>query len=264
LDLAIFWLPLIAGILLSGLAVGAWYGGNKTFAVWVGFVGVICLVLTAALQLQQYVWRETNQPKITLQSTEQRSVLRFDPPRSYQMQISNSPTPEYGVWKVPSLIIRNSGTFAQDATMKWGVAPYEVQALIDASPRLKAHQVIMNDTKNQMTIRPRAGVQGAPGFVHPLEWSVSVPLPFITRETRTIIPLPIWEHAALFFIATLPDDPGAKSEPFFFDAQIKWNIPEGGQPKQFRISAVAFNAKPVGVTTPEVLANIEFAIAEAD
>jgi hypothetical protein len=56
-----------------------------------------------------------------------------------------------------------------------------------------------------------------------------VPLPFIARENNVFIPH-VWENAALFFIATLPNEPGARSPPFFFDAQVSWNIPEGGQP----------------------------------
>ena len=60
MEFAIFWLPLIAGLLLGGLAVGAWYGGDKTLAIWVGFVGAVCLVLLVALQIQQEVWRTAN------------------------------------------------------------------------------------------------------------------------------------------------------------------------------------------------------------
>jgi hypothetical protein len=101
-------------------------------------------------------------------------------------------------------------------------------------------------------------------FIHSLQWSATVSLPFITRETDVFIPLDVWENAALFFIATLSDDPPARSEPFFFDAQVSWNIPEGGQPKYFRVRAIAVNAKPPGVTTPEFLAKIEIAVVEND
>jgi hypothetical protein len=133
-------------------------------------------------------------------------------------------------------------------------------ALIDSSPRLKAHQVTL-DGKNKILLQPKTGGRG---WIHELEWSVSLPLPFITRETPTFIPLSVWNHAALFFLATLPDEPAARSKPFLFDAQIKWNLPEGGEPKQFRVSVVAINAKPAGVTTPELLANIEIAVSESE
>jgi hypothetical protein len=250
--LAIFWLPLIAGVLLGGLAAAAWYGGDKTLAIWMGFIGTLCFALTAALQAQQYVWVVANQPQISLVPTEERSFLRWDPPTSYQMQSNDIPNPEYGSWKAPVLRIRNAGVVAQDATIKWAVTPYEVQALVDSAPRLKGHKTKVEP--NRITLGPETG-SGSP-FMHPLEWSTSLPIAFITRETSTFIPLTVWEHAALFFIATLADEPKARSAPFFFDAQISWNIPEGGQAKRFRVKVTAENAKLSGIPTPLFLANI--------
>jgi hypothetical protein len=51
-DILLFWLPLIASILLGGVAASAWYGGDKTLSLWVAFGGVVLLLLTAAIQLQ--------------------------------------------------------------------------------------------------------------------------------------------------------------------------------------------------------------------
>jgi hypothetical protein len=59
MDLAIFWLPIIGGILLGGFAVSAYFGGNKTAALWVGFFGFICFCLVAALQIQQAIWKSS-------------------------------------------------------------------------------------------------------------------------------------------------------------------------------------------------------------
>jgi hypothetical protein len=44
---------------------------------------------------------------------------------------------------------------------------------------------------------------------------------------------------------------------FFFDVQISWNIPEGGQPKRFRVKAVAENIRMPGGSTPKFLAKID-------
>jgi hypothetical protein len=68
MDYAIFWLPIVGGILLGGLAGNAWYGGNKILALWLGFAGLICFLLLGVLQLQQAIWRsgasERNTPNI--------------------------------------------------------------------------------------------------------------------------------------------------------------------------------------------------------
>lgn len=250
---AIFWLPLIASLLLGSLAIGAWYGGSKTLAVWVGFVGATCFLLTGALQLQQHVWTVANQPYLTLTPSNQSFFLRWDPPKSFQMQINNIPDPDYGAWKVPKLHIQNAGQFAQDATIKWGVTPYDRNSLISSSKRLKDVKIILE--QNRITCAPNSGA-GTP-FIHDVEWSGSLQLPFLTRNVETFIPLQVWQNAALFFIATMPNEPEAKSEPFYFDVQINWNIPEGGDPKRFRIRAIAHNAKLAGSASPAFLAKIE-------
>jgi len=255
---AIFWLPLIAGLLLGGVAVGAWYGGDKTLAVWIGFAGAVLLLLTAALQIQQFVWTVTNQPHLVLLPSETRSFLRWDPPHSFQMQVNDIANPDYGAWKVPTLKVRNTGVVAQDATIKWGVTAYEVEGLVASSKRLQDVKATVEPKR--IIFSPKAG-PGSP-FVHPLELSATVPVTFITRETSIYIPIDVWENAALFFIATLADTPNAKSEPFFFDAQISWNIPEGGQPKRFRIKATARNAKLAGASSPVFLADIDLEVSE--
>lgn len=55
MTLAIFWLPIIGGILLGGFAVSAWYGGNKLLGLWLAFFGVVSLLLVVAIQLQQFI-----------------------------------------------------------------------------------------------------------------------------------------------------------------------------------------------------------------
>jgi hypothetical protein len=59
----------------------------------------------------------------------------------------------------------------------------------------------------------------------------------------------------------LSDQPNARSEPYFLDVEVKWNIPESNQPRLFRIKATAVNAKAPGVSTPEFLAKIEFEVS---
>src|SRR5260221_2078315 len=44
------WLPLVAGVLLAGIAGNAWYGGDKIPAIWIAFFGIVCLLLTAILK----------------------------------------------------------------------------------------------------------------------------------------------------------------------------------------------------------------------
>jgi hypothetical protein len=54
MDVLNLWLPLIGGGLLCAVAIGAWFGDQKSIAIWFGFAGLVCLLLLAALQLQEY------------------------------------------------------------------------------------------------------------------------------------------------------------------------------------------------------------------
>lgn len=54
-DLLIFWLPIVGGILLGSVAVSQWFSGSKAAAIWTGFFGVICFLLVGAIQLSQIV-----------------------------------------------------------------------------------------------------------------------------------------------------------------------------------------------------------------
>jgi hypothetical protein len=233
MDFAIFWLPLVASILLGGVAIAAWYGGDRTLAVWVGFAGAICFLLTMALQLQQQVWRTANQPNLALRLSEAHWFLRWNPPTSFQMQINDQPNPQYGAWKVPTFVVHNTAGFAQDATVKWAIVPFDVQAVLDSSPRFRAVRVTLQN--DQVILGPSNG-PGVP-FTHPLAWTASTALPFITREQQIFIPLTVFEYASLFFIGTLGDEPGARSAPVVFDVQISWNIPESDIKRHFRLIA---------------------------
>src|SRR5665648_134813 len=55
MTMLLFWLPLIASILLGGVAASDWYGGSKILGLWLAFAGVILLLLTATIQINQSI-----------------------------------------------------------------------------------------------------------------------------------------------------------------------------------------------------------------
>ncbi len=82
-EFSVFWLPLIASMLLGGLAGSAWYGGDKIPAIWIAFFGIVCLLLTGTIQFQQYTYANLLQPEIALVPPSQRSIAIWDPPRNF-------------------------------------------------------------------------------------------------------------------------------------------------------------------------------------
>lgn len=77
MELAIFWLPIIGGILLGGIAGAAWYGGNKIFGLWAGFFGVICLLLVGVFQIQNAVLSSAERSNSS-EASEKRAFIILD------------------------------------------------------------------------------------------------------------------------------------------------------------------------------------------
>jgi len=248
-ELAIFWLPLIAGILLGGIAGSAWYGGDKIPAIWIAFVGCVCFLLTAALQLQQYAYARLLQPEIELSAPAQRSILRWDPPQEFNFTTrpEDQPLGAVGQSHSPIFTLKNKATIAaQDLSVVWEIAAYDVASLIQSSARLQLYGATQNSNMIILgtVMNPQGSPQGVP-FTFPTSFKNTVPLPFLTRASEAFIPYDVWSQAVLFFMATLPNNRGDRSDPVTMTASVKWNIPEGSKNARFRVIAVATNDAPV-------------------
>lgn len=65
MDVAVFWL-VIVGPLLVGVAATIWFGnGGRTLALWIGFTGIVLLILAPVLQLQKFVNEAVLPPSVS-------------------------------------------------------------------------------------------------------------------------------------------------------------------------------------------------------
>ena len=204
--------------------------------------------------MQSYIQAAILQPKIELVS-EQNSILTWDPPKDNALNIKgeNDNLPP-GNWKVPVFTIKNKSPInAQDVNIKWSAAKYDVSTLTANALIFQGHQVAI--AINSITLSG-----GGIPHQNPIGFSAAYNKPFITRSAETFIPLDVWNSGALFFAATLPAQPGSRSEPYYFDLEISWSIPENAKPARYKIKAVATNTKLSGVTSPALMATIEFSV----
>jgi hypothetical protein len=109
MEIANIWLPIVGSILLGGIAVGAWYGGNKVAALWLAFAGVVCFLLLVVLQIQAVL--NTKEPELEPSALEQMKLRAYlspnlaiasdfgtELPTSAQITTNNSgETPAYDV-----------------------------------------------------------------------------------------------------------------------------------------------------------------------
>lgn len=255
ISVAIFWLPLIAGIILGGLSPSVWYGGDKLSALWMTFFGLVLLLLTATFQIQSYIQSTILQPQFEVIKPEQRSILTWNPPTDNSMNTrgENDDLPP-GHWRTPVLTVKNKTPInAQDVKVKWSAAKYDPSALTANKPIFQGRQVAI--TNNLITLSAPGGVP----FQNPIQFSATIDKPFITRSAEIFIPLDIWNSAALFFLATLTNQAGEMSEPYFFDLEINWSIPDNAKSARYRVKAVATNITPPN-SEPAFRAIIEFSV----
>jgi hypothetical protein len=253
--IAIFWLPLIAGIVLGGISPSIWYSGNKIFALWTIFFGIVLLLLTATFQIQSYIQTTILQPQLEITIPEQKSILTWDPSVNNLLNVKaeNDSIPP-GSWRAPIFTIKNTAPiYAQDVKVKWSAEKYDFAALIENKDIFKGRKfTLVNDEI----------IISAPGEVpahNSFNFSAVIEKPFITKSLEIFIPLPVWNTAALFFLATMPANFGQRSDPYYFDLEISWNIPENTKSSRHRIKAVATNIKATG-TTPTFQASVVFSV----
>jgi hypothetical protein len=186
-ELAIFWLPLVAGVLLGGIAGSAWYGGDRIPAIWIAFFGVLCFLLTAALQFQQYTYANLLQPDIDLVLPSQRSILTWNPPENFMFttRAEDQPVQPHRSF-APIIAFENrSNIIGQDASISWDIPRFDVKSLIDASSRLKAYDVKLDG--ETFTIGARAPITQPVGLGMSYQsvFKQSVPpIAFLARPIR--------------------------------------------------------------------------------
>ena len=58
MEIANLWLPIFGCGIFITMAGNAWFSGHKIAAIWFAFAGVVCLLLLAAIQIQNAVLRQ--------------------------------------------------------------------------------------------------------------------------------------------------------------------------------------------------------------
>lgn len=257
MEFAIYALAILGPAVMG--AGGVFATWNKTTGLWVGFVGAVLLLLALALYLQNDILKQLSHPIIYMKPPPERFILRWEKARFAPLTRLQDRTPDVGLGQYPTMqLINSSPVNALDASIRWQIPAYDYRGLLQQSPRFQNVQVLHED--NQVTfVSPGMALQSMR-----FATSATVPINYITRKADAFVPGPVWEYAAMFVLATLPEQHGGTTTPITFDATLSWNIPEGSAPRHFRVKMIATNAKLPGVTTPDLLATLDFEIEDLD
>ncbi|MGM4987517.1 hypothetical protein [Tardiphaga sp. 841_E9_N1_2] len=255
----VIWTAALLGPVLLGVG-GVFATWNRTTGLWVGFAGCIVVLVAIALYLQNDINKDAAQPKVNLQPPPERFVLKWEKLKYAPYTRLEDRPPDFGLGLFPTLKISNtSQTNALDASVRWQIAPFNVEDLLQKSPRFAAINMQFKDNK--------AFFHGAgliPIHIGYGTTTFTVPVNYITKQADAFIPQPVWDYASIFILATLPEDYGASTSPFSFDVTVTWNIPSGSTARSFKVTMVATNAKLPGSSEPDLLAQLNFVIEDLD
>jgi hypothetical protein len=66
MEFANFWLPILGCGIFIAFGIGAWFSEYKVAGIWLTFAGIVCLLVLAALQVQQSLTDQPSQTEIDI------------------------------------------------------------------------------------------------------------------------------------------------------------------------------------------------------
>jgi hypothetical protein len=200
-------------------------------------------------------------PEITLIPPNARHEIIWNPNKNYMPFSGPEGTVNTNVSYTPIFTVKTqNNTSVQDATVRWQTEITGLAKLVKESPNLSAYTI--DTTDNNITL------MGGPQSLLPFTYrsqdiasSEIVSIPFITNAgANAFIPTNVYNNAALYILALMPDTYGARINPFTFSVTVSWNLPSPGSQK-FLVKANIVNAKPPNVSEPKMNALISFEVA---
>jgi hypothetical protein len=208
----------------------------------------------------EFAYANLLQPEIDIELPTQKTIMSWDPPNSFFLnsRAENKLPPERDYADAPVIVFENkSSIIGQDASIAWEISQYDVKSLVESSARLKNYDVTF--TQDSILIGPRSPIAmptGLPTRYNKIFRQNVPPLAFLGKRVESWIPAGLWTQAMIYFLATLPEQPGGQSPPVIFTVTAKWNIPENGKPARFKVTAIAANANTPGLETPKLSASV--------
>lgn len=198
-------------------------------------------------------------PEIMLLAPEPRHEIAWQPNKQLAIVYGTEGQLRDDQWWTPIFRVKTAnGAVAQDAIVTWQIELTGIEQLVKSSSRLSRFTFDFS-TKGRVTISGG----GLPSFTYnDLKASQGVPITFITQNgSDAFIPSNVFANILLYVLALMPDQPGARIDPFTFSVSVSWNIPKPGS-QRFLVRTNIVNAKPPNITAPEIDALLTFEIAK--
>jgi hypothetical protein len=204
------------------------------------------------------------QPVLSLLPPKGRYTFKWDPTTGMYFDIQREGVPlPAGHTANPTFILHNaSSVAAADVVVTWQAEISEIKGLAK-SGRLAKYNINFPDDYTLDIVG--AGTHPVPNYRYFPNPAADVKFAFVARDTDLFLPIGIYPILGLFIAAKMPEQLGAKTDPFPLRINVAWNVPDGGQPKSFSVKIRGVSTKPNSATEPpEVIGYLDFEIEKSE
>ena len=202
------------------------------------------------------------QPELSILPPKDRYTFQWDPTgrMDFNVQREGYPLPPGpGNTANPAFILHNSSrTAAAEVVIKWDAEISNIKELAKVG-HLSKYDIRFPDEFTMLLF----GAPPVPNFQYNPNRHAEYKFQFVARDAELFLPIGIYPILGLFIAANMPNELGAKTEPFPISIEVSWNFPDGGQPQRFAVKIRGVNTKPAGITSPpEVNGYLDFEISK--
>jgi hypothetical protein len=223
-------------------------------AVW------FLLQSSAQGQLGPSISQPVTQPNLALDAPTDTYVLRWDSASSLRLMFRKEG--DFGDnFQFPAFVLRKTNLVSvAGLTIKWRANISGFEKIIESSRVFSKYKLTFaNDSV--LIQDPQLKL---PPWGYPFSTEQSYQIPFVNKDTSIFMPLKLYDLATLYLFAMLPSENGAKTDPLTFSVFIDWNIPDGGKPEEFKVTATATNTRPNSADKAAISAVVDFRVEKVN
>lgn len=196
----------------------------------------------------------TAQPILGLDAPNDTFVLQWDSSRGTDIRFRKVDQVAAANFDNPAFTLKKlNSVSAADLNITWRAEISGLEDIVKKSDNFK--DVTFTDNNGYFILQNKHGA-----FGYMLTNKISYNVAFLSKDTPIYSPPSINSIIALYFAANMPKQFGERTAPLIISVFVNWNIPEGGQTEQFRITAIATNTKAPTSPAQDMSGVIDFRV----
>lgn len=197
--------------------------------------------------------RVSVQPDIRLLKPKQRYEFAWDTSRQFPLTFRKEGDNEDSGH--PAFILKNfSSTPALNVRVDEKIEMAGLREIIESSHRLSEYSPKFEGN----VVKMMRDANDTRGFSLQITGITEQTAQVVTDESLVTLATHFTYLMALFFVDRMPEELGAKADPFICSANVQWGSPAGGTPQNYRIKITATNTKPAALQDRRIMGILDF------